>query len=142
MRTLLELISEVKVGVWQFWRLVSSANHDYPYHDYVKLENEEQDDAVIPYIVGSSNIRARGDQSKLFVAKRTLLWSPNTIDFRLNSPNNVLIRLKPHGVDASGTIYQMELHTNIHAIYFVLETGFQVHAYFEGVLPYEARNPE
>jgi hypothetical protein len=140
--TLLDAISKVRVGIWQFVRLVLSANHDYPYHDYFEFENEGEDDVDVPYVVGSNNVDAHGTQRKLFTAKRTLLWSRYPIDFRLNSANNVLIEMKRHQEVLEDRLYQMELHTNISIIIFKVPGGCTINAYFEGVFPDEARNPE
>lgn len=142
MSSLLESLGKLKVSIWQFWRLVHNANRDLPYHDYLDYENESGEEQVYPYVVGSNNVSAHGDQNKHFVAKRTLIWSYDAIHFRLNSPSNVIIHLKVHQRVLEDVIYQMELHTNIHIIYFILATGQYLHAYFEGVLPEEARNPE
>jgi len=140
--TLFELIGKVKTNVWQFWRAVFSANHDYPYHDYVSFTNEGQDPVDYIYVVGQNMVDAHGTQRKLFTAKRTLIWSVVPITIRLNSASNVPIRLKLHQLVLEDMIYQMELHTNISMIIFTLDPGGEVFAYFEGVFPDEARNPE
>lgn len=142
MSTLLELIGKVKVHVWQFWRAVFSANHDYPYHDYFYYDNQVGDPVDVPYAVGSNNVDAHGTQRKRFTAKRTLLWTVTQVSFRLNSPNNVLIPIKVHQLLEEGFVLQMELHTNISSIIFTIPAGGVIYAYFEGVLPDEARFPE
>jgi len=38
MSSLLESLAKVKIGVWQFWRIVANRNRDYPFHDYQMIE--------------------------------------------------------------------------------------------------------
>jgi hypothetical protein len=143
MSSWLEQLSRVKSHVWEFFRGVWSANHDYPYHDYFNYTNQGGDPVVVPYIVGSNMVDAHGTQRKLFTAKRTLLWTSEAVSFRLNSPNNVLIPVKWHQFVLEETILrQMELHTNVSSIIFTIPAGGTIYAYFEGVLPDEARFPE
>jgi hypothetical protein len=130
--TLLELISKVKVGVWQFWRAVLSANHDYPYHDY----HHASVGTTNPfYIVGSNQINAHGAQHKLFVSKSTLIYSTEDTDVHFNDSRNVAVGI------LANTWYTF--YSNIAAVYFTIPNQDKdLYLYFEGVLPEEARSPE
>jgi hypothetical protein len=33
---MLESLGKVKVGIWQFWRIVANRNRDLPFYDYDK----------------------------------------------------------------------------------------------------------
>ena len=132
MSTLLELISKVKVGVWQFWRAVFSANHDYPYHDYHYANSQTTNPF---YIVGSNQIDAHGAQHKLFVSKSTLIFSTETTHVHFNDSRNV-----PQNILAN-TWYTF--FSNIAAVYFPIPGADKdLYLSFEGVLPEEARSPE
>jgi len=133
MATLLEAISKVKVGIWQFIRLVFSANRDYPFHDYKYLADGSE---PAWYIVGSANVDARGDHSKLFVSKSTLIIVTQDTVVRFNNTRNVAQTLR-----AANSPY--EFYGNIWAVNVTdIGEGGAVYMYFEGVLPEEARAPE
>lgn len=107
-------------------------NYDFPYHDYVAIEDGSE---PVVYQVGKSNQVGRGDQHKLFTSKSTLLIADQTTTIRFNSTENVTITLI---ANVPYTFY-----SNIHALYVVtIGTGGTLYAYFEGVLPDEARRPE
>lgn len=144
MSSLLELISKVKVGVWQFWRAVFSANRDYPYYDVVTINNSEGQEALIgAYIIGHSAVNANGDMKKLFVSKRTLLYTNNggcLVWF--NHMNNPQLNLFDMLYDGTTPMYKFEAHVNVHIVYYNVPATSVLIIYSEGVLPYEARNPE
>lgn len=132
MSTLLDAISKVRVGIWQFVRLVLSANREYPYHDYHRATEQ----TVNPfYIVGSNQIDAHGAQHKLFVSKSTLVYSTADTHVHFNDSRNVAV-----GILA---LTWYEFKHNIAAVYFPIpDTDEELRLYFEGVLPEEARSPE
>ena len=132
MSTLLEAISKVKVGVWQFIRLVLSANRDYPYHDYHYANSQTTNPF---YIVGSNQIDAHGAQHKLFVSKSTLIFSTEATHVHFNDSRNVAVAI------LANTWYTF--YSNIAAVYFPIPGADKaLYLYFEGVLPEEARSPE
>lgn len=132
MSTLLDAIAKVKVSIWQFIRLVFSANREYPYHDV--WNNDDYSDTGI-YVVGSNQINAHGDQHKLFVSKSTLIFSEVFLSLRFNSPKNEPVPI------LANTWY--EFKSNIWTVYWDVGTlSGMLWLYFEGVLPEEARNPE
>lgn len=140
------LIEALEARLWKFVRIVHSANHDYPYHDYFELKNEnEQDTLKTMYTVGTGNVNAHGDQSKRFVSKRMLIWQEiEAVNFRLNDSRNVLITTPirtPDGVVAM-PVYGIELHANINVVYLEIPPERIAHIYCEGVLPEEARDAE
>jgi len=129
---MLELLGKVKVGIWQFWRLVGSMNREYPYHDYAFIESSAPQ---VFYVVGSNQQAAHGSQHKLFASKSTLIWSDEDTWVRFNNSNNVTIDIW------ANTWY--EFKSNIEAVYYLLPSqGKKLCLYFEGVLPEEARDPE
>lgn len=125
-------MGRIKVGVWQFWRLVGSMNREYPYEDVLEVTSAS---TVQFYAVGSNQIDAHGTQHKLFVSKSTLIYSTAATTVKFNSPNNVDNLLLP------GVWY--EFKSNIASVIFLIPTGEDyLLFYFEGVLPEEARAPE
>lgn len=132
MSTMLELLGRVKVGIWQFWRLVGSMNREYPYHDTHMVTSQS---TVLIYIVGDNQIGAHGTQRKLFVSKSTLIMCTEDTHVHFNSPNNVAIPI------LANTWY--EFKSNIEAVYCTaIGADKGLYLYFEGVLPEEARSPE
>lgn len=132
MSTLLEAISKVKVGVWQFIRLIFTANRDYPYHDY---HHADPQSAIGFYVVGANQIEAHGSQHKLFVSKSTLILSTEDTHVHFNDSRNVAVAI------LANTWYTFV--SNIAAVYFPIPGDDKdLYLYFEGVLPEEARDPE
>jgi hypothetical protein len=130
--TLLDVISKVKVGVWQFIRLVLSANHDYPYHDY---HHADAQTTIGWYVVGSNQIDAHGSQHKLFVSKSTVIYSTELTHVHFNDSRNVAVAILAN--------QWYEFKSNIAAVYFPIPGADKdLYLYFEGVLPEEARSPE
>lgn len=129
---MLELLGKVKVGVWQFWRLVGSMNREYPYHDCAHFDEA---DTVLFYFVGHNQANTRGNQKKLFVSKSTLILCTEATTVRFNNANNMAVPI------LANTWY--EFKSNIHTVHTVAITqGEDLYLYFEGVLPEEARSPE
>jgi hypothetical protein len=131
--SLLESLARVKIGVWQFWRMVFSANRDLPYNDYHHIDESS---TTFIYQVGSDQITGKGDQKKHFVSKSTLIYSTVNISLQFNSLGNVIETI------LADTFYEFK-----HNIYQVnvakLPNGdWDLYLYFEGVFPYEARPPE
>lgn len=132
MSTLLEAISKVKVGVWQFIRLILSANREYPYNDYHHADAQSTNGF---YVVGSNQIDAHGSQHKLFVSKSTLILSTEDTHLHFNDSRNVAVTI------LMNTWY--EFKHNVAAVYFPIPGADKdLYLYFEGVLPEEARSPE
>jgi hypothetical protein len=130
--TLLDAISKVRVGIWQFVRLVLSANRDYPYHDHHVASSQTTNPF---YIVGSNQIDAHGAQHKLFVSKSTLVFSNVDTHVHFNDSRNVAVAI------LAATWYTF--YSDIAAVYFPIPDEDEVLLlYFEGVLPEEARSPE
>jgi hypothetical protein len=130
--TLLDAISKVRVGIWQFVRLVLSANREYPYNDYHHVTNQSEN---MFYIVGSNQIDAHGAQHKLFVSKSTLVYSTEDTHVHFNDSRNV--------ADVILALTWYEFKHNIAAVYFPIPSSDNdLYLYFEGVLPEEARSPE
>lgn len=140
------IIEALDARLWKFIRIVHSANHDYPYHDYVCIDNSLGDDPISgSYAVGTNNVNAHGDQSKRFVSKRTNIWSDHDGDIvRFNDSRNVGIVLpfKATNIDADIMIWEKEFHTNISVVHYTVGDGNILCMYFEGVLPEEARDAE
>jgi hypothetical protein len=125
-------MAKVKIGVWQFWRLVGSMNREYPYHDYHVVSNQS---TLMFYVVGSNQQAAHGAQHKLFASKSTLIMSTEDTHVHFNNTNNVAVGI------LANTWY--EFKSNIMAVYFPIPaSGKYLYLYFEGVLPEEARDPE
>jgi hypothetical protein len=130
--TLLDAISKVRVGIWQFVRLVLSANREYPYNDFHYIDHQSTNRF---YIVGSNQINRHGAQHKLFVSKSTLVYSTEETDVTFNDSRNVVDLI------LANTWY--EFKHNISSVYFPIPGADQfLLLYFEGVLPEEARSPE
>jgi hypothetical protein len=130
--TLLDAISKVRVGIWQFVRLVLSANRELPYHDYHVASSQTTNPF---YIVGSNQINAHGAQHKLFVSKSTLVYSTEDTHVHFNDSRNVAVAIL--------ALTWYEFKSNIAAVYFPIPGSDQgLLLYFEGVLPEEARSPE
>lgn len=140
------IINALDAGIWKFIRVVHSANHDYPYHDFILLDNTEgEEDLIGHYVVGTDNVNAHGDQHKKFVSKRTVinvLGDPAEIKF--NHADNVTVIPPVTFVDAVAgiTFCIEEYHTNISEIFYSVPAGSRLLLYFEGVLPQEARDAE
>jgi len=125
----------VKVGFWQFWRIVTDTNRDLPFNDYV-------DNALtaLPffYPVGDSQRMAHGDQKKYFVSKSTLIMATVNTHVTFNNTNNVEDFL------LAGVWY--EFKSNIFSVNVVdaAQPGEDdaIYMYFEGVMTDEARRPE
>lgn len=129
---MLELLSKVKVGIWQFWRLVGSMNHEYPYHDDHVVTSQT---TVAFYVVGSNQQAAHGAQHKLFASKSTLIMSTEDTHVHFNNPNNVAEPILANN--------WFEFKSNIEAVHFPIPASDKyLYLYFEGVLPEEARDPE
>jgi hypothetical protein len=140
------IIEALDARLWKFIRIVHSSNHDYPYHDYVTIDNS-QGSGILEgvYAVGSSNVDAHGDQSKRFVSKRANMWyEVADTHVHFNDSRNVPISFPPIAWDAEGEpiYYEKEFYTNIAAVYYSIVQGDILHMYFEGVLPEEARDAE
>ncbi len=140
------IIEALDARLWKFIRIVHSANHDYPYHDFIKIENESENDVLYgSYAVGTNNINAHGDQSKRFVSKRANIWATkDATTIRFNDSRNVEMELEPILVDDIGGIVRVgkEYHTNVAVVYYAIATESYLYMYFEGVLPEEARDAE
>lgn len=140
------ILAALEARLWKFVRAIISANHDYPYHDFIFIDNSEsEEDLAGIYVVGTSNINAHGDQTKRFVSKHTNIWSDfidNTVKF--NDSRNVDVYLPIRAVDTVETmaIYEKEFHTNISSVHYNVVAGQRLWMYFEGVLPEEARDAE
>lgn len=139
------IIEALDAKLWKFIRIIHSANHDLPYHDYVYLINTTGDTLNGVYKVGANNVDKHGDQSKFFVSKRANIWTDNdatTVQF--NDSRNVAIALPPTLVDptASFWLYKKDFYTNIAVVYYSLPNNSSLWMYFEGVLPEEARDAE
>lgn len=107
-------------------------NHDFPYHDYKLFEDADEPTV---YQVGTDNQTGAGTQHKKFVSKSTLLIATTQTTVRFNSGGNVLFTLL---ANVPYTFY-----SNIYSLLVVaIGAGGELHAYFEGVLPDEARRPE
>lgn len=108
------------------------SNRDYPFHDYHLFEDGAEPTS---YVVGKDNQEAPGDHNKPFVSKSTLLIATATTTVRFNHGSNVLMTL------IANIPYTFE--SNIRQL-FVVDIGADgaLYAYFEGVLPDEARRPE
>lgn len=123
--------SYIQSRIIKFINIVSLAHQDYPYHDYHKFT---AGDEPVAYNVGTDNREAHGDQTKLFVSKDTLLLSDGAAQVRFNNAENVLIDL------VANQMYSFE--GNIHTLFVETIAATKVlYAYFEGVLPEEARSP-
>jgi len=144
MSTLLELIGKVKTGVWQFWRAVFSANHDYPFYDYAVIQNtDEEHDLVGFYVIGSNQIGAHGTQKKLFTSKRMKLCTTDQATaVRFNSVNNVSIGFLNVGYDGQTPSYYMWCEVNVSVVFYTIPPLTVLLIYAEGVLPEECRQPE
>jgi hypothetical protein len=130
-------------NVWRFFRAVFNTNRDFPYHDYVVIDNSEGTGAINGvYQVGQSNMDLHGDQAKRFVSKRTLiLCTDSSTVIVFNDSKNVPM-IPFYDQDTLNNLIRQEYHTNIHAVYYSVATNDMLLMYFEGVLPQEARNPE
>jgi hypothetical protein len=107
------------------------------------IDNSAGQDVLIgTYAVGENNLNAHGDQSKRFVAKRTIFTSLVGVTvIHLNDSRNVAI-IPIQNMDAINTIYELELHTNIANVTYEVPIGATLYMYFEGVLPEETRDAE
>lgn len=141
-----DLIEFWKDRLWRFFRVIVSTNRDFPYHDYVEIENEDEENELKShYVVGTATLDCHGDQSKRFVSKRALIWCESSAaTIRINHANNPEINLPLKFVLAAPpmSIFEIELHTNISSIYYTIPAEYKLYMYFEGVLPEEARDAE
>lgn len=140
------IIDKLDAELWHFVRVIHSANHDYPYHDFVKIVNESSQDALVgSYNVGQANLNKQGDQHKLFVSKITNIFAGSSgTTIKLNDSKNVAIDL-PIIIAETATsprVYGKEFHTNISVVYYSISPGDVLYMHFEGVLPQEARDAE
>ena len=146
MTYLQRLLEALESRVWKFVRIVHSTNHEYPYHDYKELVNEdEENSAIFHYVCGEGNVAAHGDQHKYFVSKRMLIWAMHPETYvQLNDSKNVAINipLKFYDFTALQGVAEIELHTNINEIFVTVPAAKTVYVYCEGVLPEEARDAE
>lgn len=140
------VIEALDSGIFKFIKAVFSANHDYPFHDYKKVQNpDEENRQVMQYVVGEGNKDINGNQHKLFVSKRMLIWTyDNDTTIRLNDTNNVEIDLplKIYTDSENEIMFAIELRTNISKVFISLAAEKNCYVYCEGVLPQETRNPE
>lgn len=140
------IIEALDARLWKFIRIVHSANHDYPYHDFVTINNELGEESLNGmYAVGTSNVDLHGDQSKRFVSKHANLWCMNfATTVRFNDSRNVAIYLPAKLINSTDAVVwcEKEFHTNIAAVYYTVAAGDVLFMYFEGVLPEEARDAE
>lgn len=139
-----EIIEMLKDQVWRFFRAIISSNHDYPYHDYVFINNSQGESALKgSYQVGNSNVDAGGDQKKRFVSKRAVIWTfTDDTTIRFNHSNNVEQVIPFHQLEPINeiTVYRGEYHTNISEVFYTVGANGGLYMYFEGVLPEEARD--
>jgi hypothetical protein len=133
--SLLESFAKIKIGVWQFWRLVTNANRDLPFYDYTYYLI-----AGLPYFypVGMNQIEAHGDQKKYFVSKSTLVYATVNTVVKFNSNLNVAVDI------LAGVWYEFKF--NIYAVYVTdsdqAGEDDKIRFYFDGVMVDEARRPE
>lgn len=121
------IVSKLKAGVITFINAVILANHDYPLHDYKKIEDGSEPTA---YAVGTDN--RNGDQRKLFVSKSTLVYSDVACTLRWNNDRNVTQDI------IANTWYTFR--ANIRSVHVItIATDGTLYLYFEGVLPEEVR---
>lgn len=108
------------------------ANRDYPYHDYHTVEDGIEPDM---YNVGENNVTTDGSQKKRFISKSTLIFSDVACTIRFNHTENVTIAIMAN--------VWFTFECDIHRVYTVtIGAGGDIHFWFEGVLPDEARTPE
>lgn len=140
------LINALDARVWQFIRAIISANHDYPYHDYIQIDNEsESEELDSVYIVGTSNVNRRGDQKKRFISKQMWIAVTNEDDeIHLNHKDNVTIYpyLTAQHSNLGSGINWMRINTNVSDVYYTIQPQSSILIYCEGVLPQEARDAE
>jgi hypothetical protein len=126
------ILAKIESGLITFINMVTLANRDYPYHDYIAFTPQS---TKFAYVVGQNQTVGHGDQRKLFVSKSTLIYSTEDQTIHLNNMNNVAI------VILASTWY--EFKSNIYQVFVTTPAASQyIKFYFEGVLPQEARNPE
>lgn len=126
------IVQIINAGLIRFISILTLTNRDYPYHDYYSLEDGSEPDT---YIVGKTQKDNKGDQHKLFTSKSTLLIATTETTIKLNHSENVTQTL------LANVPYFFE--TNIRSLYVItIGAGGVLYAYFEGVLPNEARRPE
>lgn len=126
------IVSIINAGIIRFLNIVTLANRDYPYHDFVTYEDGEE---PIAYRVGTNNQAVQGDQSKLFVSKSTMILSDVECTVRFNHTANTPITIRAS--------VQYEFMSNIVMVYVsAIATGGYIDLGFEGVLPDESRDAE
>lgn len=132
-------------NLFKHLKLVTQTNRDYPYHDYHVFYQETGDAVWLQWNIGEDNLNAHGDQKKMFVSKRLILWSATALLFKLNSMNNVTITAKPiyyfDGSEAANA-YEIEIHTNVSTVFVYAASEGEYFGYAEGVLPQETRDAE
>lgn len=121
----------LNANAWRFFRAVFNTNRDLPYHDYLVIDSGS---TGLAYAVGENQNKAHGNQSKLFVSKSTLIISTADAKVHFNDSKNVVINI------LANVLY--EFKSNIWQVFYeVPTTDSEIHFYFEGVLPDEARAP-
>lgn len=110
-------------------------NWDYPYHDCLIISNTEGQDPITgSFTPGMNNVDAHGDQTKLFVSKRTRFTHGNVDgeEIHFNDARNVNI----------ADFEDLWFFTSVSVIYYVIPAGGYLKIYVEGVLSEEARDAE
>lgn len=126
------IATKIKNRIITFINVVTLANREYPYEDFVTIDDGEEPTV---YQVGEHNRRPDGSQSKLFVAKSTLMLSDVACTVRFNDARSVTHTLRANQM--------YEFMQNIWTVHVVtIATGGYLDIHCEGVLSDEARRAE
>lgn len=130
--SLLNVIGFIKQYAWTVIRAVILANRDYPYHDFITIEDGTEPTV---YVVGTTQVNLGKEIKKRFISKSTMIFSDVACTIRFNHTENAPITIRAN--------LAYEFLCNVTSVYVsAIGTGGYIDMGFEGVLSEETRKAE